>query len=124
LTVKADEIRSLLGLSKPEPEDQVIGGRGMEAPLQESTTLALNAAGPEAPEGLEELLEEQDLVEISEDIAWVLEQAANTATDFTTFQNALHQLVSTWPPDKIVPCLALATFKARALGAAAFADTP
>ncbi|MDR2393512.1 MAG: hypothetical protein LBD93_05090 [Treponema sp.] len=96
----------------------------MESPVQEPTTLALNAAEPEAAEGLEELLKEQDFTEISEDIAWVLEQAAETATDFTTFQKALHTLVRNWLPDKIVPCFALATFKARVLGASEFADTP
>jgi phage gp29-like protein len=58
LTVKADEIRSLLDLSNPNQQTRSLGGRVMASPVQGPDTLALNAAEPETPEGIEELLEE------------------------------------------------------------------
>jgi phage gp29-like protein len=126
LTVKADEIRSLFGLSKPEPEDQVIGGR-LEAgmPVVGSDDMprpSLNAEQTQVPDELDRLIEESadGYIPISDDIAAVLETAADQATDFERFRAELQKLVQDWPPDKIAECIALATFKSRSLGNAEF----
>ena len=49
-----------------------------------------------------------------------IEKASDAATDFESFQKELTKLVTEWPPDKIAECIAVATFKARALGSAEF----
>jgi phage gp29-like protein len=125
LTVKADEIRSILGLSKPDKGDEVIGG--LPDPVLSDTADGppkphLNAVQTETPEELERLLEAStdSYIPITDDIAEVLETAASRATDFETFQEALLKLVKDWSPDTIAQCIALATFKARALGDAQF----
>jgi K+/H+ antiporter YhaU regulatory subunit KhtT len=59
-------------------------------------------------------------VQISDDIAAVIEKAADKAADFESFREELQKLVQNWPPDKIAECIAVATFKARALGDAEF----
>jgi phage gp29-like protein len=124
LTVKADEVRSLLGLSKPETGDEVVGGRGTAAVLDNdglnAAGISLNAAQGESVDELDALTGESDYTLISDDIAAVLEKAADAATDFTSFQKELQKLVSNWTPDKIAECIAVATFKSRALGAAEF----
>jgi phage gp29-like protein len=132
LSVKAAEIRNLLGLSKPEDKDEVIGG----APaLVEAGAMnregsrrgtALNAAAPEPsdPPGGEaaaedELLaaaEDSDFVEISDEIAAVLDKAAAESGDFEDFKRRLEALIVGWPADKVAELVAVTTFKARALG--------
>jgi hypothetical protein len=68
------------------------------------------------------LIEEgaEGYVQISDDIAAVIEKAADTATGFEGFREELRKLVLDWPPDKIAECIAVAMFKARALGDAEF----
>jgi phage gp29-like protein len=132
LSVKADEVRSLLGLANPEAGDETIGGRavyGVPAPVDagaEPRSPSLNAeqtgiAGNTYDE-LDALLEESGggYVQISDDIAAVIERAADSATDFESFREELEKLVKNWPTDKIAECIAVATFKARALGDAEF----
>jgi phage gp29-like protein len=126
LEAKADEVRSLLGLSNPEEGDEVIGGRpeyGVPAPGDESDGPELNAERSEAPDRLDALIDESGsgYVRISDDVAAVIEKAADRATDFDSFREELQKLVQSWPPDKIAECIAVATFKARALGDAEFA---
>jgi phage gp29-like protein len=133
LKVKADEVRSLLGLSNPEDDDEVIGDHAAYAPSEhggpaagnengEPGKPALNAEQETSPDELDTLIEESTdgYILISDDIAAVIEKAANTATDFENFREELEKLVKTWPPDKIAECIAVATFKARALGDADF----
>jgi phage gp29-like protein len=130
LKVKADELRSLIGLSSPEEGDEVIGGRGAAAPIQENEpppapelNLAINAAqNADAADDdeLDALIDADGYTAVSDEIAEVIEKAADTATDFDSFRKELEKLVSAWPPDKIAECIAVATFKARALGAAEF----
>jgi phage gp29-like protein len=128
LKVKADEMRSLLGLSNPESDDEVIGGRpeyGIPAPVDETNEPQapnLNAEEMEAPDELDTLIEEsgRGYVQISDDIAAVIEKAVDQATDFESFRGELQKLVKNWPSDKIAECIAVATFKARALGDAGF----
>jgi phage gp29-like protein len=129
LTVKADEVRSIIGLSHPEAGDEVIGGRpeyGIPGPGNEPEELhkpELNALQTEAmSDELNTLLDESSsgYIQVSDDIAAVIERAADTATDCKSFREELSQLVQHWPPDKIAECIAVATFKARALGDAKF----
>jgi hypothetical protein len=44
-------------------------------------------------------------------------------TAFEGFREELQKLVKDWPPDKIAECIAVAMFKARALGGAEFEGT-
>jgi phage gp29-like protein len=125
LKVKANEVRGLLGLSNPEEGDEVIGGRAAYAP--EFPPQAgegepdLNAERGGQPDEIDKLLEDDGgYTKVSDDIAEVIEKAADASTDFESFQAELRRLVKGWSPDKIAECIALATFKARALGGAEF----
>jgi hypothetical protein len=82
----------------------------------------LNAERTAAPDELDELIDESGggYVQISDDITAVIEQAADRATDFESFREEIEKLVQNWPPEKIAECVAVATFKARALGDAEF----
>lgn len=122
LTVRADEVRSLLGLANPDEGDDVIGGRsghgfegGEHGWLQNPE---MNAERGDASGTIEALEEEAEngYVQISEDIAAVIEKAADKAADFDSFRKELQKLVISWEPDKIAECIAVATFKARVLG--------
>jgi phage gp29-like protein len=130
LTVRADELRSLLGLANPDEGDDVIGGRSNsgagiysgEATLTASpalnATLDTTASDPDA---LDDLVEDGGgYVRISDDIAEVIEKAADRAVDFASFQAELRSLVESWPAEKIAECIAVATFKARTLRNAEF----
>ena len=57
-----------------------------------------------------------DLVPISDEIAEVLEKAADKATDFDSFKAELLRLSSEWSADKIADLMAIAFFSARAKG--------
>jgi phage gp29-like protein len=127
LKVKADEMRSRLGLANPEEGGETIGGRAeREYPLPDDLTGGpekpeLNAEQAGAPDELESLAEENNgYVQISDDIAAVIERAAGRAADFESFREELQKLVTDWPPDKTAECIAVAAFKARALGDAEF----
>ncbi|MDR2444866.1 MAG: DUF935 domain-containing protein [Spirochaetaceae bacterium] len=131
--VKADELRSALGLSNPEEGDEVIGGRAAHAPSEYGIPApgdkpegppipALNAEQPETPDELDTLIDESGggFIPISEDIVAVIEKAADKAVGFEGFREELQKLVKDWPSDKIAECIAVATFKARAQGDAEF----
>lgn len=125
LTVRADEIRSMLGLSKPEDKDEVIGGRMPVSDFSDETALnakaELNAAlagrqpDPDFVSGIEADYS-GDLVPISDEIAEVLEKAADKSTDFDSFKAELLRLSSEWSADKIAELMAVAFFSARAKG--------
>ena len=132
LTVRADEVRSLLGLSKPEEKDEVIGGRmpiddfsgtGIE---QNSATKELNAAVSQRTESDSSFVSDVesdysgDLIPISDEIAEVLEKASDKAIDFDSFKKELLRLSSEWTPDKIAELMAVAFFSARAKGDSKF----
>lgn len=124
LTVKADEVRSLLGLSKPEDDDEIIGGRmPVSAPEEPdlNSKKELNAAstGNQSDSSFVSDIESDyasDLVPISDEIAEVLEKAADKATDFDSFKAELLRLSSEWSADKIADLMAIALFSARAKG--------
>jgi phage gp29-like protein len=131
LKVKADEVRSLLGLSNPDEGDETIGGQaeysiptpGENNKPQEPSLNAERGAAPDAgTDTLDALIDESadGYIQISDDIAAVIEKAADRATDFEGFRQELERLVKNWSADKIAECIAVATFKARALGDAEF----
>jgi phage gp29-like protein len=124
LTVKADEVRSVLGLSNPDEGDAVIGGRpspaAPETEPQKKVSLNVEAKPQEISSELDALLNSEDYTEVSDEIAEVIEKAADAATDFSSFRNELEKLMRDWPINKIAECVAGAAFKARALGAAEF----
>jgi phage gp29-like protein len=127
LLVKADEVRSLIGLSNPSEKDEVIGGK---APVAQGITdfsdelnaerkVALNSAdATELADSIDELDAENEsgYIAVSDEIASVIEKAADKATDFVSFEKELEKLITGWNPDKIAECIAIATFKARARG--------
>jgi phage gp29-like protein len=133
LTVKAQEVRDLLGLAKPEKGDEVIGGMRAPAPPESGMNresprrvTALNAAAPgsSAPEDGQAAAEDEllaaaegaDFIEISDEIAAVLEEAAAASANFEEFKARIEALVVGWPPDKVAELVAITTFKARAMG--------
>jgi len=128
LKVKADEVRSLVGLSNPEDGDDVIGGRAAQSSdfsdlLNSEKRIALNTAeNTTVNDSVDDLVEDNDngFIAVSDEIASVIEKAADASTDFESFQKELEKLVTGWKPDKIAECIAVATFKARALGSAEF----
>ena len=121
LQVKADEVRSLLGLENPEEGDEVIGGRAAPPLADADMNIAMNAAQENIPpDDLDELIDDEGYTAVSDDIAAVIETAAAASTDFASFQGELKKLVENWSPDKIAECIAVATFKARTQGAAEF----
>jgi phage gp29-like protein len=129
LKVKADELRSLIGLSNPEESDETIGGRPEYAPSPgpdgetgPAKIIARNSEIPrDAPDELDALIDSgAGYIEISDDIAGVIQKAADVSADFETFRAELEKLVKNWPADKIAECVAVAAFKARALGDAEF----
>ena len=128
LTVKADEIRSMLGLSKPEEKDEIIGGRIPSADFSDelNTKTELNAASQKSQSDSDFVSDIEaeysgDLVPISDEIAEILEKAADKATDFDSFKTELLRLTSEWTPDKIAELMAISFFSARAKGDSKFA---
>jgi hypothetical protein len=63
---------------------------------------------------------EREYAAISDEIADVIIKAADTATDFESFQRELDRLAVNWSPDRVAKYIALAAFKARAQGDANF----
>jgi len=128
LTVKSDELRSAIGMSNPDEGDEVVGGRAPQEPsaaldgMNAGRNVALNAAGADPADSVDALDAENGsgYVAISDEIASVIEKAADAATDFASFHKELEKLVTGWAPDKIAECIAVAMFKARALGDAEF----
>lgn len=127
LTAKADEIRSLLGLSKPEDNDETIGGRipASDFSGELNSRTELNAASAERQDGGGTAGDIEsdfsgDLVPISDEVAEVLEKAADRSTDFESFKAELEKLSAEWQPDKIAELMAVAFFSARAKGDAKF----
>ena len=124
--VKAQEMHALLGLSSPEKDDEVLTAPVAYEPMmnaQNAGRIALNASevtqseidktvNDETPDGF---------IEITDDIAAVIEKAVDKATDFKSFEAQLEKLVSGWDAEKIDRTMAIAFFKARAEGDANFA---
>jgi phage gp29-like protein len=123
LKVKKTEILTLLGLSAPAEDDEIL-----EQPAAPAGMMDFNAAGQQVSLNAEEAADMADpallapgeetdgFVAITDEIAGVLEKALDTATDFKSFQKELEKLAAEWPADKIAELLAVATFKARTKG--------
>lgn len=119
--VKAQEMHALLGLSAPEKDDEVLTAPAPYEPMmnaQMTGHVALNAsevAQDESGETVDDYTGE-GFIEITDDIANVLEKAADKATDFKSFEAELEKLVGGWDAEKISRTMAIAFFKARAQG--------
>ena len=119
--VKAQEMHALLGLSSPEKDDEILTAPAAYEPImnaQNAGRIALNASDVTQSENDETVDDEtpEGFVEITDDIAEVLEKAADKATDFKSFEIELEKLVSGWDAGKIARTMAIAFFKARAEG--------
>ena len=123
--VKAQEMHALLGLSSPEKDDEVLTAPAAYEPMinaQRAGRIALNAS--DVTQGENDEIDDDEaegFIEITDDIAAVIEKAADTATDFKSFEAELEKLVSGWDAGKIARTMAIAFFKARAEGDANFA---
>jgi len=118
LEVKLDEMAAAIGMSVPEEGDRVIGGRQDSAPQPADDEPGLGEQ-PGADE-IDALIDGEEAgdgwVEVSADVAGAVETALNASTDYASFKSALAEMVEGWPADKIAECVAISTFKARALG--------
>lgn len=118
LKVKPQEMNALLGLSSPEKDDEVLTAPsplGFDMNSQNKSGIALNASEVSSDE-IEIDEHESGLIEITDDIAAVIEKAADRAVDFKSFETELEKLVSGWDAEKIARTMAIAFFKARAQG--------
>lgn len=118
LKVKPQEMNALLGLSSPEKDDEVLTAPsplGFDMNSQNKSGIALNASEV-SPDEIELDDSESGLIEITDDIAEVIEKAADKAVDFKSFETELEKLVSGWDAEKIARTMAIAFFKARAQG--------
>ena len=118
LKVKSQEMNTLLGLSNPEKDDEVLtvpSPLGFDMNSQNKSGIALNASEV-SPDEIELDDSESGLIEITDDIAEVIEKAADKAVDFKSFETELEKLVSGWDAEKIARTMAIAFFKARAQG--------
>jgi len=118
LKVKPQEMNALLGLSSPEKDDEVLtvpSPLGFDMNSQNKSRIALNASEVSSDE-IELDEHESGLIEITDDIAEVIEKAADRAVDFKSFETELEKLVSGWDAEKIARTMAIAFFKARAQG--------
>ena len=123
--VKAQEMHALLGLSSPEKDDEVLTAPAAYEPMmnaQNAGRIALNAIDVTQSKNDETGDDEtaDGFIKITDDIAAVLEKAADKATDFKSFEAELEKLVSGWDAEKIARTMAIAFFKARAEGDANF----
>ena len=124
LRVAKTEILSLLGLSAPADDDEVLEPAAVPGGMMELNAtgrrVSLNAEEPAADvseaDPLDPGEEAEGFIAITGEIAGVLEKALDKATDFTSFKKELENLAAEWPADKIAELLAVATFKARVRG--------
>ena len=118
LKVKPQEMNALLGISSPEKDDEVLTAPsplGFDMNSRNKSGIALNASEV-SPDEIELDDSESGLIEITDDIAEVIEKAADKAVDFKSFETELEKLVSVWDAEKIARTMAIAFFKARAQG--------
>ncbi len=123
LKVKSQEINNLLGLEVPEDDDEILTAP-QQAPQammnsENKNQIALNASQVTDDENEEEELPD-GFIKISDEIAEVIEKAADSSTDFDSFKAELEKLVTNWKPDKIAELMAITFVKARADGAEEF----
>ncbi len=123
LKVKSQEINNLLGLSVPEDDDEILTAPQPASPTmmnsENKNQIALNASQVTDYENEEEELPD-GFIKISDEIAEVIEKAADSSPDFAGFKAELEKLVTGWSPDKIAELMAIAFVKARADGAEEF----
>lgn len=111
---KATEVRSKLGFTDPDDDDEVIG----ETPTPPATNTALNRAQDTRPDQLDELEVEmlEDWEEVMGDLLEPVEDAIASAD---SYEDALERLAKVLPnmgSSKLIEGLVKGMFKARALG--------
>lgn len=119
LKVKSQEINNLLGLEVPEDDDEILAAP-QPAPQammnsENKKQIALNASEVTQDENEDEELPD-GYIQISDEIAEVIEKAADKSTDFKSFKKQLEKLVTDWDANKTAELMAIAFFKARADG--------
>lgn len=128
LKVKASEIRAKLGLSEPEEDDEVVGGRvnplqGADAYTNPATddldyfdkkpNSKVSVNNNNIPSGYDDY---GDYIEIENEIAEVLEKAFDKCESFADIKKAIENLSVNWDNSKIAEIMATAFFMARARG--------
>ena len=121
MKVKASEIRAKLGLSEPEEEDEVVGGRidYTNPPIDDDFSNEPNNnldGGSSINNGVNYLDDYGDYIEIENEIAEVLEKAFDKAESFVDIKKAIENLSVNWDSSKIAEIMATAFFMARARG--------
>ena len=122
LTVKADEVRSKLGLSRPDEGDEILQQAPATVPAEKDMGTALNAEQDKDISELDLLQEDSDYSELSDDILKAVNKLAGKCSTLEEFRDRLPELLSLWDMEKAADILTLETWKARALGDADFAD--
>lgn len=111
---KATEVRSKLGFTDPDDDDEVIG----ETPTPPATNTALNRAQGTRPDQLDDL--EVEMLEDWEEVMGdLLEPVEDTIASADSYEDALERLAKVLPnmgPSKLIEGLVKGMFKARALG--------
>lgn len=136
LKVKASEIRAKLGLSEPEEDDEIIGGRINYSPSdlendddlknepnsQNPTRIPENDGKAKSPQSEAPQFAYDDFIEIENEIAEVLERAFDKCESFADIKKAIENLSTNWDSSKISEIMATAFFMARARGDNDFDD--
>ncbi|MGR3466918.1 MAG: DUF935 domain-containing protein [Shimia sp.] len=118
LAVKADEVRSKLGYSKPGEDDEIIGG-GPTAPAPDDAT-AMNRASPEVSNEVElEKIVDGEWETLDEELMGPLLAALDKAEGYGEAQALIDQAFAgseLIPDGKLVERLVMANVRARGLG--------
>lgn len=117
LAVGTDQIYKKLGLARPDKKDDVLS-----APQTISMNTELNRQFSEPTDRLEELVEEteSDWMAIGEPVKEALDSLIKECNSFEELQERLPSMVEKLQIENTAEKMALATFKARALGDAEF----
>lgn len=121
LKVKASEIRAKLGLSEPEEDDEIIGGR-VESPQLPQDDFDNDFKDEPNSQNQIPANDYDDFIEIENEIAEVLERAFDKCESFADIKKAIENLSINWDSSKISEIMATAFFMARARGDNDFDD--
>ncbi|MDR2864604.1 MAG: DUF935 domain-containing protein [Spirochaetaceae bacterium] len=116
LEVDKAQVLNILGLAAPSDNDDILTPPTSNYEMPHiNSSVALNN---EAQNGGGDTVDTNNnaFVEITDDVAGVLERALDKSTDLNTFKKELEKLASEWQPEKIAELIAVSTFKARVQG--------
>ncbi len=112
LTVKADELRAKLGLSRPEEGDEILAAPG-ESGSPPALNIALNQS-----QVVEE--EETDLSQATEEMERAINTLVEDCETLEELSRRLPEILGLWESNSLIESLALETWKARMEGDADF----